>query len=159
MEQKTASRRQKWKPVFESYLMSAESNGAFDRRFGIYVKSYVSREFFVSLSFYYGELGSKSCFWQKSCFFCSQAAASVPDQTDPGFWFAIVESTPDWMESCFFWSYVHHSLPFLLWVFSVCCPSVVDCNGAKADESCCSDASPCGVNEGDCDWDSECEVK
>ena len=32
----------------------------------------------------------------------SRTAASVPDQTDPGFGFTMVESTPGYLESCFF---------------------------------------------------------
>ena len=54
MEQKTASGRQKRKPVFESYLKIAGSYGVFDIRFGIYVKSYVYRDVFVIIIDFYG---------------------------------------------------------------------------------------------------------
>ena len=111
-DQKTASGRQKWTQGFDSCLTIAWSYGVFDSKFGIYVKSYVYRGVFGIFINFYGELGSKSCLWPKSCFCYSRTAASVPDQTDPGFWSAIVESTSDWSESCFFWWYVRHSLPY-----------------------------------------------
>ena len=56
------------KPVFDSNLKLADSYGVFDSRFGIYVKSYVCMDVFVINIDFYGELGTKSCFWQKSCF-------------------------------------------------------------------------------------------
>ena len=58
------------------------------------MKSYVRRGVFGIIINFYGKLGSNSCFWQKSCFCCSRTAASVAHQTDSGFGFAMVESTP-----------------------------------------------------------------
>ena len=56
------------KTCCESYLKITWSYGVFDSRFGIYVQSYVYREVFGITIYLYGELGTKFCFWQKSCF-------------------------------------------------------------------------------------------
>ena len=109
-EQKTASGRQKWKPVSESYLKIAGSYGVFDSRFGICVKSYVYRDVFAIIIDFYGELGSKSCFWSKSCFCCSRTACNVSEKTKPAFGLGMFESTPITWNPFFIWSYVRHSL-------------------------------------------------
>ena len=64
------------KTFFESYLKIAGSYGVFDCRFGICVKSYVYRDVFVIIIDLYGELGAKSCFWQKSCLCCSRTVCN-----------------------------------------------------------------------------------
>ena len=104
-EQKNCLREAKLKTCFLTYLLIPMSYAVFDHIFGIYAQSYVYMEVFGINMGFYGDLEIKSCFWSKSCFCSSRTAASFPDQTDPGFWFAAVESTPDWLESCFlFWS-------------------------------------------------------
>ena len=109
-EIKTVSGRQKLKPVFKSYLEIAESYHVSDHRFGIYAQSYVYMEGFgVNINFY-GELGTKYWFWQKSCVCCSRTAASVPDQTDPGFGFTRVESTPNPLLGILFFLYLKYTM-------------------------------------------------
>ena len=78
----------------------AESYHVSDHRFGIYEQSYVYRDVFRVNVDFYGDLGTKSWFWPRSCFCCLRTAASVPDETDPGFGFVIVESTPDCLIVC-----------------------------------------------------------
>ena len=81
---KNCLREVKTKPVSKRYLEIAESYYVLDNRFGIY-----------------------------ECFCCSRTATSVPDRTDLGFGFAMVEIIPSYLESCFL-SYRHHSLYILL---------------------------------------------
>ena len=98
-EQNTASGRQKLKPVFESYLKVAGSYGVFDSRFRIYVKSYVYRDVFGNIIDFYADLGTKSCFWSKSCFCCSRTACNGSEKTKPAVGLEMFESTPQYLES------------------------------------------------------------
>ena len=69
---------------------------------------------------FYKKLGSKSSFWSKSCFCCSRTASSVPDQTDPWFGFAMVESTSDYLEFLYIWNTLYAPLPFFISHFRQC---------------------------------------
>ena len=93
-EQKTASGGQKSKQVFSTYLKVAGAYAFSESRFGIYAKSCVYSDFFGMNDDFLWNLGPESCFWLKSCFCVSRTAKTVPDRTDPGVGFALVESTP-----------------------------------------------------------------
>ena len=93
----------KSKYVIKTYIEIEGSCHVSDYIFKINAKSYVYMEVFGVNVDFLGELGTKSWFWPKSCFGCSRTAASVPDQTDPGFEFTMVESTPGYLKSCFFY--------------------------------------------------------
>ena len=43
--------------------------------------------------------------------------------------------------------FIHHTFIYF---------SSGNCDAKKNDGDCCTDASPCGLQEGDCDTDSEC---
>ena len=99
---KNCLREAKEKTVFESYLKIAGSYGVFDSRFGIYIKSYVYRDVFAIIIDFYGELGTKSCFWAKSCFCCSRTACNGSEKIKPAVGLEMFESTSHYLESCFF---------------------------------------------------------
>ena len=58
--------------------------------------------FFGKITHFYEELGTKSCFWPKSCFCCSRTACNGLEKTKPAVGLEMFESTPHYLESCFF---------------------------------------------------------
>ena len=108
-EQKTASGRQKWKPVFESYLKIAGSHGVFDSRFGIYVIRYVYMDVFVIIIDLYGELETNHVFGRNPFFAVCEQHATVRKKLRPQSGWKYSKVPPNFSESCFL-SYVRHSL-------------------------------------------------
>ena len=118
-EKNTVRGQQKYAHVFETYLAIAITYAFSESRFGIYAKSCIYTEIFGVMMCFWCEICSKAWFWSKSCFCCSRTVESVPDQTDPGFGFAMVESTPHYLESCFFLIFEMHYVRHSLWIWNV----------------------------------------
>ena len=91
-EQKTASWEQKRRHVFRGYFKIPGTYHFSEARFGIYAKSCIYMDIFWKSIDFPCELGPKACIWSKSCFCCSRNMGQVPDRTDHGFEFTVVES-------------------------------------------------------------------
>ena len=70
--------------------------------------------FFGKITHFYEELGTKSCFWSKSCFCCSRAACNCSEKTKPAVGLEMFESTPPLLGILFFWNlkYTMWATPF-----------------------------------------------
>ena len=99
---KTASGSQKWKHVSERYLKNAGSYGFLVADLESTWKVTSIGMFFRKITHFYGELGTKSCFWPKSCFCCSRTACNGSEKTKLAVGLEMFESPPRYLESCFF---------------------------------------------------------